>query len=76
LSKKIIVYRNRTLYKTDSRIQAANGFQAIENENLSNGQVKITYASGNDQILDPAKRIVTDSELLDSVAQERNLERV
>jgi len=76
LSRKTITYRDRASYKIDSRIQAANGFQAIENENLRDGKVKILYVSGNDMILDPPQRTVTDSQLLDEVASERNVERI
>jgi len=76
LSKKIIIYASREAYKLDNRAQASRGFQAIQNENLEHGLVKITYASGSDMILDPPQRKVSDSELLDEIAQERNVERI
>jgi len=76
LSRKTIIYRNRIAYKADNRAQALLGFQAIQNENLKDGRVSILYASPPDQITDPPQRTATDDELLEELANDKNVKRV
>jgi len=67
-------YSTKEEFERDSKIQNRNGLRAL----IHNAPYKITWVSGID---DPAnaptpKRQLTDDQLLDEIATDKNVERV
>ena len=72
MTRKIINYGSRTEFLIDSKIQARNGFRTLHYDSPH----KITYVNGTDDpdnTPQPPKRQLTERQLLDEIAEDRNV---